>query len=85
MANNQDLADMITSHIPLIANSAARAQHIKAEFEAGRLSHDEYKDLIDDISRLDNIDKEMFTIEVYREIVQALAYIATLKDLASFL
>lgn len=83
--STQLLNDLLVSEIPEIAEAAQRAQQITARYEAQEITADEFKELIDDLTNIDNIDRSMITIEAFREIKKAFDIIMTLKALASLL
>ena len=86
MANPADtMNNLLVSNVPEISKAAKRANQYLEELEGNKITPTEYDDLIDDLIRLDRIDKSMVTLEVYREIVKAYQYLATLKSLTSLL
>lgn len=79
------LNKLLVSEIPQVAEAAQRAQLLTAELTAGKLTKDEFDELIDDLTSIDNIDRAMITLEWYREIAKAFQIIMTLKSLTSLL
>jgi hypothetical protein len=66
-----------------IAHAAIRAIELNKQLANGVLSADEYNDLLDDVIKLNDIEKDMMTIDIYRLIVKAYNTILALKTLTS--
>ena len=79
------LNDLLVSSIPEVAQAAARAKDITKRFEDKEITDSEFKELIDDIANLDRINRNMISLEQYREIVRAFTIIMALKGLASII
>lgn len=77
------LNKLLISEIPEVVTAAQRADVITSKFQSGELTKSEFDELIDDITKIDNIDRNMVNIEIYREIKQAFDVIMTLKSLTS--
>lgn len=79
------LNKLLFSEIPEVVEAAKRAKQLVIRLESKELTKDEFDELIDDLTRIDNIDRSMITMEAFREIVQAFEVIMTLKSLASLI
>lgn len=79
------IQDLMQSDIPLIADTATKARQYTIAYKNGQLTKEEYDDLIKDLTNLSVIDKELFKIEVYRQICEAFEIIIALKSVASLL
>ena len=77
------LNKLLISEIPEVVTAAQRADVITSKFQSGEQTKSEFDELIDDITKIDNIDRNMVNIEIYREIKQAFDVIMTLKSLTS--
>lgn len=81
--STERLNDLLVSEIPEVVEAAQRATQLVARFKAKELTKDEFDELIDDLTRIDNIDRSMITMEAFRELVEAFTIIVALKSLAS--
>lgn len=75
------LFQLVGSPVPEIASAAFRAIELRSKLANKAISQEEYDELFDDITRLDRIDSEMFTEEVFLGINQAYTIIMTLKSI----
>ena len=78
-----ELESLIKSTIPQISTAAEKALNANTLYKTHQISTDEYLDLIDDITRIDYINKEMETELIYMSIVNAYKLISQLKTLIS--
>jgi hypothetical protein len=53
--------------------------------QSNTISKSEFDDLIDDLTNIEDINEEMFTVECYREIAVAFKIITTLKTIVSII
>lgn len=64
------LNDLLLSPVPEIRDLAAQAMELRTEHLAGRLSDDEFNELLNDLRSLDHIQREMVDVEVMRELLE---------------
>lgn len=83
MSTLEDVKRLTESPIHHISQAATKALELNRELVNGNLTAAEYNELLDDVVRLDSIEKDMISIEIYRLIVQAYHTILTLKTIAS--
>ena len=81
MNNTEDLNALLSSPIPEVVTAAKRAIELNERLSRREISLDEYGELIDDIARLERIDKAMFQQEVYIAISKAYKVILALKTI----
>ncbi len=79
----EQVKELTHSSIAEIAQAATKAIELNAQLINGVLSADEYNDLLDDVIKLNDIKRDMITIDVYRLMVKAYNTILTLKTLSS--
>ena len=78
-----ELGDLLISPLPLIKDLAERAQRIRNDYEAGRISKSEYIELTDDLLSLKHINDEMVGLELTRELWKAVELLKNIKFFAS--
>ena len=81
MNNTEDLNALLSSPIPEVVTAAKRAIELNERLSRREISLDEYSELIDDIARLERIDKAMFKQDVYIAISKAYKVILALKTI----
>lgn len=83
MSTLDEVKELTKSNIPQIALAATKALALNQELVNGTITADEYNELLEDVVKLDNIEKDMLTIELARLVVKAYNTILTLKTIAS--
>lgn len=81
--STETLNQLLVSKIPEVKEAAERAKELVIRYEADEITKDEFDELIDDLTRIDNIDRAMITLQRYNEIMAAIKIIITLKSLTS--
>jgi len=81
----KDVESLLDSEVPEISEAAQKALDLNIRLKAKEISQEEYVDLLEDIGRLENIDRAMYTESVYLAIYQAYAAIIALKTLTSII
>ena len=82
MDKNADLQKLLSSPIPEIRTAAQQAVSLNGKLSRKEISYSEYVELMDDISRLDRIDKAMFKEEVFIAIKKAYEIIKAVRMLS---
>ena len=81
--STQTLNQLLVSKIPEVKEAAERAKELVLRLEAKEITKSEFDELIDDLTRIDNIDRAMISLQRYNEIMAAVKIIITLKSLTS--
>lgn len=81
--STETLNQLLVSKIPEVKEAAERAKELVLRLEAKEISKSEFDELIDDLTRIDNIDRSMISLQRYNEIMMAIKIILTLKSLTS--
>jgi len=81
--STETLNKLLVSKIPEVKEAAERAKELVIRLEANEITKSEFDELIDDLTRVDNIDRSMITLERYNEIMTAIKILITLKSLTS--
>lgn len=71
--------------IPTTNYATEKALEYIAMLQSNDISKSEFDDLIDDLTNIEDINKEMFTVECYRDIALAFKIITTLKTIVSII
>lgn len=85
MTESTNLTPLISSDIPEVSTAATEAVLLLNQLKNGAINKAEFDELIDDLTIMDNISKDMVTLEVYVEIQKAFAFILTLKSIAALI
>lgn len=81
--STETLNQLLVSKIPEVKEAAERAKELVLRLKSGEISKDEFDELIDDLTRIDNIDRAMISLQRYNEIMTAINIIIMLKSLTS--
>lgn len=81
--STETLNQLLVSKIPEVKEAAERAKELVLRLEAKEITKSEFDELIDDLTRIDNIDRAMITLQRYNEIMMAIKILVTLKSLTS--
>ena len=79
------LNPLLTSKISEVRQAAEQAANLSEQLKAGDLTQSEFDELIDDITRIEQINKDMFNLTVYMDIQKAFQIILTLKSIVTLL
>jgi hypothetical protein len=79
MNENKNLNELLKSPIPEVVTAAQHAILLNDRYARKEITLSEYNELIDDIARLDRIDKAMFKEEVFIAIKKAYEIIKALR------
>lgn len=63
--------NLLSSDINLVSTAAEQALEYKQLYDEGKISETEFNDLILDITRLEVIDRELYTHQIFTKIDQA--------------
>jgi hypothetical protein len=86
-----DIRQYLTNEIPSIQQipttkyAMDKALEYIDMLQSNTISKSEFDDLIDDLTNIEDINEEMFTVECYREIAVAFKIITTLKTIVSII
>jgi len=61
-----------------------RAAALKKQFDEKQISEDEFNELLEDIKSLNNIHKEMVSLETWRELLKAVQILDMIRHWAPF-
>jgi hypothetical protein len=81
----EEVQDLTKSPVTLISEAAIKALTLNQDFVNGKLTAEEYNELLEDVVKLDDINKQMEAVETERIIVKAYNTILTLKTIASLI
>lgn len=81
--NTETLNQLLVCNIPEVVEMASKTTKYAMQLHNQEITKDEFDDLIDDLTRIDNIDRSMISLERYREIMTAIAVILKLKSIVS--
>ena len=81
--STETLNQLLVSKIPEVKEAAERAKELVLRLKANEINKSEFDELIDDLTRIDKIDRSMITLQRYNEIMAAVKIIITLKSLTS--
>lgn len=76
--------DLLKSDIPEIAVLAAKAVEYKKLLDEKEITETEFRDLIDDLTSLKNIDESMSNLTVLKSIKEAANFIRLIREWAPF-
>jgi len=71
-----NIKDLVGHKESFISELAKKAERIKAEFNAGELTQDEYAELVHEITRVEAYDKVATTEELRRDLLVALEFLS---------
>lgn len=77
------LNKLIASPVPEICDLGKKALELSQQFETGQISRSEYDELMEDIISLKNIKEHMVSLEIWREINNALEILIKVKTITS--
>ena len=83
--NTETLNNLLISSIPQVVNMAKETQKLLAKRETGAISQSEFEELMEDLTRLDTIDRRMISLEAWREINKAVDIIIKSKTVAAII
>lgn len=81
--STETLNQLLVSKIPEVKEAAERAKELVDRLEKDEITKSEFDELIDDLTRIDNIDRDMISLQRYNEIMAAIKIILMLKSLTS--
>jgi predicted RNA binding protein with dsRBD fold (UPF0201 family) len=76
--------DILLSPIPEVKELGQRAAALKKQFDEKQISEDEFNELLEDIKSLNNIHKEMVSLETWRELLKAVQILDMIRHWAPF-
>jgi len=85
MSAIEQVQELTKSPVSLISEAATKALALNQDFVNGKLAADEYNELLEDVVKLDDINRQMEAVETERMIVKAYNTILTLKTIASLI
>jgi len=71
------------SPVPEIADLGKKSLELTQQFETGMISRSEYDELMEDIICLKNIKEHMVSLEIWREINDAVQILIKVKTITS--
>ena len=77
------LNKLIMSPVPEIADLGKKSLELTQQFETGMISRSEYDELMEDIICLKNIKEHMISLEIWREINDAVQILIKVKTITS--
>jgi hypothetical protein len=80
-----ELDSLINDADPIISGAAARVKKLKDELDAGRLTHAEYDELVQDTLTLSKVQKLMVTLDQKELVKQAFEKIMVIIGMAKSL
>lgn len=66
-----DIFDLMQSQVKAISDEATKARELKLKYNSGMISESEYKELCNDIARIDKVDSLADDIETRTKITEA--------------
>jgi AAA15 family ATPase/GTPase len=79
----KQIKELLKSDIPLVVQTTKRALELKGKYDNHEISEQEFNDLILDITRIDTIDENMYSLDMMSKIYTAFQVILTIKTFAS--
>lgn len=79
------LTPLLSSNIPEIVSAANEAIILLDQLKDNKITKSEFDELIDDLTLMDNINRDMITLEVYIDIQRAFVFIMTLKSITTLI
>ncbi|MEM2159469.1 MAG: hypothetical protein QXN55_00790 [Candidatus Nitrosotenuis sp.] len=76
--------DILISPIPEVKDLGERAVTLKKQLDEKQITEDEFTELLEDIKSLNNIHKEMVSLETWRELLKAVQIIDMIRHWAPF-
>jgi DNA-binding MltR family transcriptional regulator len=79
------LNDFLLSPVAEVKDLAERAVNLKLAYSLGKLSNEEYMELVDDLLTLKHINEASISIETSRELWNIVDFLKNLKFMASII